>query len=101
MCGTPASRSSTVATGHPLELGQRDHALLHAAAARGDERDQRDAPLARQAVGVLQAVAGPFAQRAAEEPELEGEDDAGPAADGRRAVEDGLLLARTGRRTRA
>ena len=60
-------------TGHALELGQREHALLHTAATGGDQRDDREPVCAGVGVRRLQPVAGAFAERAAEEAELEGE----------------------------
>ena len=58
---------------HALELGECQHALLHAAATRGDQRDQRKPPLPRRLVRRLQTVTRPLPERPAEEAELEGE----------------------------
>lgn len=82
--------------GHPLELGQGDHALLHPAAARRDQRDERQCPGPGGLVRGLQPVPGAPPQRTAQEPELEGDQHTAPAADGGEAVDDGLLLAGTG-----
>lgn len=83
-------------TGHPLELGQGGHALLHPAAARRDQRDERQRPAPGGLVRGLQPVPGALPQRTAQEPELERDQHAGPAADRGEAMDDGLLLAGTG-----
>ncbi|ESU49764.1 hypothetical protein P376_2250 [Streptomyces sp. HCCB10043] len=85
--------------GHPLELGERDHALLHPAAARGDERDQREAAGQGQLVRGRQPVSCVPAQRAAQEAEFEGEQGAWAVLDDPGAVHHGLFLAGPGRGT--
>lgn len=78
---------------HALELGQGEHALLHTAAARGHQRDDGKPVFAGVCVRRLQTVAGAFTQRAAEEAELEGDQDGSGALDTRGAADDRLLLA--------
>lgn len=79
--------------GHALKLGQGEHALLHTAAARGHQRDDGKPVFAGVPVRRLQTVPGAFAQRAAEEAELEGDQDGSGALDARGAADDRLLLA--------
>lgn len=78
---------------HPLELGQGEHALLHTAAARRHQRDDGKPVFAGVRVRRLQTVTGAFAERAAEEAELEGDQDGSGALDARGAADDRLLLA--------
>ncbi|MDQ0698870.1 hypothetical protein QF048_005312 [Streptomyces sp. W4I9-2] len=79
--------------GHPLELGERDHAFLHPAAAGGDEREQGQPPGQGQLVRSRQPVTRQPSQRAAQETEFEGEQHARAVADDPGSVHHGLLLA--------
>lgn len=83
-------------TGHPVQLGERDHALLHPAAARGDQRDEWEPPGHGFLVRRFQTVPGALPERAAEEPELERDQDTGLPADAGESVHDGFPLAGAG-----
>ncbi len=79
--------------GHALELGERDHPLLHPAAPGGDQGEQWQPPGQGQFVRRRQPVTRRAAQRAAQEAEFEGEQDAGAAPDRSGAVHHRLFLA--------
>lgn len=90
--GEPRGPGQYALAGHALELGQREHPLLHAGAAGGDEGDEGEAVLAGVRVRGFEPVSGAFAEGPAEEAELEGDHGRFVTADAGGAGDDGLLL---------